>query len=292
MSKKKVAYENPLVPNARLRQMYRAILRAHLLAQALPPSQRALTAGRETVLVNTVLDLTARDYVLDAFASPVVDFIGGMSLTRALRPHAHFAGGMLAGPEYPCRIPALESDAVAHALGIAFHLKIAGTPEKKKARKTATDFAVAVAYTMPNHTSANEWKAALTFAAQNDLPVIFVLLPLAAKSKASKSKASSAKEPKLRAIAHRAGVPAIPVDAADPVALYRVAQESIGHARIGGGPALIECVAFPAARSRKPAAIAHIEEYILSRGIATRAWMDREAASFTAQLIRSKSASK
>ena len=291
MSKKKVAYENPLVPNARLRQMYRAILRAHLLGQALPPSQRALTAGREAVLVNTVLDLTARDYVLDAFASPVVDFIGGMSLTRALRPHAHFAGGMLAGPEYPYRIPALESDAVAHALGIALHLKAAGTL-LKKARKAAADFAVAVAYTTQDQGSPNEWKAALTFAAQNDLPVIFVLLPLAARSKASKSKANSAKEPKLRAIAHRASVPAIPVDAADPVALYRVAQESIGHARIGGGPALIECVAFPAVPSRKPAAIAHIEEYILSRGIATRAWMDREAASFTAQLIRSKSASK
>ena len=44
MSKKKAAYENPLIPNARLQQMYRAILRAHLLGRALPPTQRALTS--------------------------------------------------------------------------------------------------------------------------------------------------------------------------------------------------------------------------------------------------------
>src|SRR6185437_10152703 len=111
-----------------------------------------------------------------------------------------------------------------------------------------------------------------------DLPIIFVVLPVASAHR---------RLPKLdiRAIAHRAHVPAMPVDAADPVALYRVAQESIGHARIGGGPALIECVSFPTRSfGRRPLenpAIAHLEEYILSRGIATRPWFDREASTFS-----------
>ena len=38
------------------------------------------------------------------------------------------------------------------------------------------------------------------------------------------------------------GVPGMPVDAADAVALYRVMQECVLRARGGDGPSLVECV--------------------------------------------------
>ena len=39
-------YENPLIPNARLRQIYRAMVRARTLARALPPLVRKRWALR------------------------------------------------------------------------------------------------------------------------------------------------------------------------------------------------------------------------------------------------------
>ena len=43
--------------------MYRAILRAHLLGEALPPAQRVRTAAREAALVGAAVDLGPRDLV-------------------------------------------------------------------------------------------------------------------------------------------------------------------------------------------------------------------------------------
>jgi TPP-dependent pyruvate/acetoin dehydrogenase alpha subunit len=81
------------------------------------------------------------------------------------------------------------------------------------------------------------------------------------------------------------------------VAIYRVAQESIGHARIGGGPALIECEPFVVAGTadkpgRKADAIAVLERYLLERRIATRAWVGRESKSFAKRLTSEQAASK
>ena len=95
----------------------------------------------------------------------------------------------------------------------------------------------------------------------------------------------------MSALALGCGVPAIVVDADDAVAIYRVAQESIGHARIGGGAALIECVPFvmkgAAGKVRVTEdAIAGLERTLVQRGIETRAWMEREAKAFARRLAR------
>jgi len=81
------------------------------------------------------------------------------------------------------------------------------------------------------------------------------------------------------------------VDAEDAVAIYRVAQESIGHARIGGGAALMECVPFvlegAVGKVRVTEdAIAGLERYMLQRGVATRAWMERETKNFAKRLAK------
>ena len=292
MSPKKPAYENPLIPNARLRQMYRAILRAHLLGQALPPARRALTATREAALVSSALDLTPRDFVLDTFSTPVLDFLRGAPLHRIGIKNRVGSRNIRADAGSPSRLasPANPAARIHTALGAAASLKSAAVTAKKDAKQSenAHDSSVVLSISISGEVPADIWKPALAHAAQHDLPVIFLVLPATTPSR-------STQKSDLRAIAHRAHVPAIPVDAADPVALYRVAQESIGHARIGGGPALIQCVAFPAPASRTPAAIAHpaiahLTDYILSRSIATRAWMDREASSFAAQLRSSKPA--
>ena len=49
-------WENPLIPNARLRQMYRAMMRLRGLARALPAKGRD-GLGMEACLVSTSVDL-------------------------------------------------------------------------------------------------------------------------------------------------------------------------------------------------------------------------------------------
>jgi TPP-dependent pyruvate/acetoin dehydrogenase alpha subunit len=281
--------------------MYSAILRAHLLGQALSPAQRALTATREAALVSTALDLTAPDLVLDAVSSPALDFLRGMPLHRAFAelkndrvPHPSFARvgskNLRADSGSASRVAA-PADATARlwsAVGIAASIK-ASEAAAKRPRSSAHDSPVVILFTIAGDISAADWKPALAFAAEHDLPIIFVVLP---PTSAHKRSSRATKSADLRAVAHRAHVPAMPVDAADPVALYRVAQESIGHARIGGGPALIECISFPAPTSRKSAALAHLELYILQRGIATQSWFDREASAFATQIRSLKRASK
>jgi TPP-dependent pyruvate/acetoin dehydrogenase alpha subunit len=288
MSPKKPAYENPLIPNARLKQMYRAILRAHLVGKALPLSQRALTAGREAALVGTSLDLATRDIVLDAFDSPVVDFLRGIPLDRALGSKSRRSRRIVADSGSATGLPAPAEPAARLWSGVGAAAAIQSTSFSAQSKPSAADSSVVVVYTLPGDLPGNAWKLALSFAGERDLPIIFIVLPVA----------STLKRPAkfdIRAIAHRAHVPAMPVDTADPVALYRVAQESIGHARIGGGPALVECVSFLTRSFGRPAlgnpAIAHLEEYIHSRGIATRAWFEREARTFRARIRNVKPAS-
>jgi TPP-dependent pyruvate/acetoin dehydrogenase alpha subunit len=148
---------------------------------------------------------------------------------------------------------------------------------------------VVVVYALVDEVPAALWKKALRFAADQELPVVFVVLP-PARERGGKARAA-AKAGGVSALALSCGVPAIVVDADDAVAIYRVAQESIGHARIGGGAALMECVPFvlkgAAGKVRVTQdAIAGLERTMLQRGVAARAWMEREAKAFAKRIAK------
>jgi len=282
------AYENPLIPNARLRQMHRAMTHARMLAAALPPAQRAQTVGLEACLVSTSLDLVAGDLVSDALTGAVLNLLRGADVKAALRPvKPHTSRGSAAGG-----LPAAPSAAerIWMALGAAASLQIAAHvgAHAKEAHEETKQAGVVVVYLQPREIPPALWRDVLSYAAEHHLPVIFVVLP-AARGQAKKT----AKLGSLSELASRCSVPGIPVDADDAVAIYRVAQESIGHARIGGGPALIECVPFviQTAKSSRNAtvdAIAALESYMLHRRIATSVSMRREAKAFAKRIANAK----
>ena len=116
------------------------------------------------------------------------------------------------------------------ALGAAAALKAKGVQAKadaKAAGETAKDMRVVVVYAQPGEVPAALWRKALTYAAAEG----------AAGGVCGASGAEGTERAGgLTQLAHGCGVPGIPVDADDAVAIYRVAQESIGRARIGGGP--------------------------------------------------------
>jgi TPP-dependent pyruvate/acetoin dehydrogenase alpha subunit len=313
------ATENPLIPNERLRQIYLAMARARALERVLPSTRRGQrpasgTLGLEACLVSAAVDLGPDDLVSDALAGGVVDFLRGRSLKEVLRAGNASASasrrsrksgtgvrGLVAGCGTAVRLPgtADAAERIWAALGAAAALKAvtaqARREEKAEVEADATDATAArqagvvVVYALVDEVPAALWKKALRFAADQELPVVFVALP-PARERGGKARVA-AKVGGVSALAHGYGVPAIVVDADDAVAIYRVAQESIGHARIGGGAALMECVPFVLEGSTGKVratedAIAGLERYMLQRGVATRAWMEREAKSFAKRVTR------
>jgi Dehydrogenase E1 component len=266
------AWENPLMPNLRLRQIYLAMMQARTLARALPPRQRG-TLGIEACLVSPTVDLGPADLVSDVLAGPVVDFLRGLPATGAMKRKLAVKCGQAA------KLPgsADSRERIWTAIGAAAALQSFAVRHTSH-DAAATQPGVAVVYLLPRELQPAFLKKMLTLARDKRLPLIFVMLPGATAS-------TGAAAGRLSELAISCGVPAIPTDAADAVAIYRVAQESIGHARIGGGPALLECVPVVAAAKRtKPDAIAGLEQYMLPRKVVTQAWLDRETRSFAIRL--------
>jgi acetoin:2,6-dichlorophenolindophenol oxidoreductase subunit alpha len=298
------AYENPLIRNARLRQIYLAMVKARMLEKALPAARRGRVVGDrhavgmvglEACLVSPAVDLGSGDLVSDALAGGVMEFLRGAGLKEVFRPAARggkvsgkrVVGGALADSGTAARLP--ETPGIAErfwvAMGAATALKAAARAKlETKAEGGTARLGVVVVYVRAGEASAAVWCGALRFAAEQELPIVFVVLPSVRGS-------GSAKTGGVNAMSRSCGVPGIAVDADDAVAIYRVAQESIGRARAGGGAAVMECVAFVqhgASAVGSGDAIAAMERYMLQRGVVTRRWMEAEARSFARRLAAAK----
>lgn len=100
------------------------------------------------------------------------------------------------------------------------------------------------------------------------LPVLFV--EDWRKMNGAATKASAPLPQKIGAM------PAIPVDAEDVIAIYRVAHESMARAREGSGPTRIQCVRWPS--NNNGDAVGHLEEWLTARGLPAQAWRREIAA--------------
>ena len=271
------AFENPLIPNTRLRQIYLAMLRMRLLEKAVEPKRRG-ALGLEGCLASTSVDLGSRDLVSDTLAGSGVEFLRGATLEHALRPNEKASKrGLKADCGAAKQLPAglAVQERVWVAMGAAAALKAeheVGRVEAKADSDTPKQAGFVAVYTKAGEMPAAVWRKTLAFASVQELPVLFVVLP-------AKDKKRPGTIAPVSAIALQHGIPGIPVDADDPVAIYRVAQEAIGRARIGGGAALMECVPVVGdrAKGRRADAIAVLEKYMLGRGVITASWMEREA---------------
>jgi TPP-dependent pyruvate/acetoin dehydrogenase alpha subunit len=318
-----VAWENPLIPHARLRQIYLAMTQARALEKALPKSKRSRTVeakatatrGLEAALVSAAFDLGSGDLVVDALTGGVVGFLRGAALSDVLRTEKTKGESRVrraATSVCATRLsaPTGIAERIWAAMGAAAALKSTNAQARVAARAkaevkaelasdveayaqaatTARQAGVVVFYALPGEVSSSLWKKVLKFAAEQDLPMVFVVLPAVS---VRGDKARAAKIGGVSSLALGCAVPGIAVDADDAIAIYRVAQESIGRARAGGGAALIECVPFilegkgvAARRAANADAIATLERYLLDRGVATRKWMESEAKSFAKRLAK------
>lgn len=271
-------YENPLVPNKKLLQMYSMMADARALDEHIAGLQRGVKARRrlgstrreEACRVSTALELLPGDLVSDSLPGVVMDLITGAQskaqidslLGRVAKFHeGKIDGAKLAREGALARVlPWVEDagDRLRMAMGAALSFK------------TLKRGSVVVAYVGHAELDKRQWREIIESAAKLDLPMIVVVLPCKGKDKVGMTQLSA----KVR----RWGMPGMPVDGNDAVALYRVTQESLGRIRGGGGPVLIECKGYRVDGVRGGAAqdpLVQMQGFLLGRKVCTRAWLKR-----------------
>lgn len=128
----------------------------------------------------------------------------------------------------------------------------------RAARLNRSPHAVAVLFSSGKASSQAGWEHAVTQAAEHNLPMLFVQLH-------RPGTVSDRFQPDQAAIAlkrPRYTLPVIYVDGNDVVAMYRVASESITHARKDHGPTFIDC------RLSMPAdPLINMERYLIGKGL-------------------------
>ncbi len=269
-------HENPLVPNKKLRQMYVAMAEARALDEHIAGMQRRVkeerrlesTRGQEACRVSMAIDLGLGDLVSDSQVGVGMELLAGAKVASLLKRVAALHSGekadavKLSGAT--ARLLPWIDDAeerVRMAMGAALSFKTLGWPN------------VVVAFVRHGEMGKGAWQRVLRLASKLELPLIFVILPAGRDERRGDVANLSGKTA-------RWGVPGIAVDGGDAVALYRVAQESIGRTRGGDGPVLIECVRLRAAGKGGDAAsdpLVQMQGFLLSRKVCTKAWLEGAA---------------
>jgi TPP-dependent pyruvate/acetoin dehydrogenase alpha subunit len=271
-------YENPLVPNKKLLQMYSVMADARALDEHIAGLQKSVktrrrlasTRGEEACRVSTTLELLPGDLVSDSQPGVVMDLIAGAQsktqINSLLGRVAEFHEGKTDGTKLA------REGALARVLpwvgDTGDRLKMAmGAALSFKALKRGS---LVVAYVGHSELSKREWREIIETAAKLELPMIFVVLPPEGKGKDGVNQLSA----KVRGW----GMPGMPVDANDAVALYRVTQESLGRIRGGGGPVLIECKGYRLQGVRDDSGqdpLVQMQRFLLGRKLCTKAWLKR-----------------
>jgi acetoin:2,6-dichlorophenolindophenol oxidoreductase subunit alpha len=280
-------HENPLVPNKKMRQMYTAMAEARALDDYIVKLKRTAkgrsrldsTRGQEALRVSTTIDLEPGDLVSDSQRGVVMELLLGEKVNSLLQRAVQLCSGKkvketkwawASGRLLPWIDEAGER--LRLAMGAALSFKALGRRN------------VVIAYVSRESLSKKDWPRFLSLASKLELPLIFVVLP--STERIGKRKAAN-----LSDDARRSGVPGIPVDAGDAVALYRVAQESMGRIRGGDGPVLIECRQFasPGEDGIRPAdPLLQLRRFLLRRKICKDVWLKNAGKDFRRRIEGAK----
>ncbi len=222
--------EFSIIPKEKLMALYSALLR-----DASVPSARVRPGGSRAPGEWKAVEAAGPGVCLDLNPDDLV-ILGAESERLRTAAGLDKAAGSIGSPDE--RLPELIGKALAY--------------------KTQKSGRVCVAFWREGN--LQPWLDAMEIARAHALPVVFVCPPL--NEKAIRQLASFAAAPGTE-------LPRITVDGNDPVAVYRVAHESIDRARRRRGATLIECSTFrtPGARTETP--LANMERYVRGKGMFT-----------------------
>ncbi len=253
-----------LISNEKLLQLYAAMVNCRGIAEraaSLDAPHAAAALGWEAVLAGVALDLRPGDTIAPSLLGEIAGFIRDEPLEKTFR-------------RLPARDASLDLAAQLHlATGAAL---ASGTKKNGGIALAFRDSKAPPSDCWPSVC----WEEALSVAGVHRLPILFVC-PAALSAKPAKPKRQTGADRIAGATEFR-GLPAFTVDGEDVVAVYRVATESIAHARKGNGPTLIECWMNPS-EARDP--ILNMEAYLTRKGLFSES-LKRETAAGSAKSLQ------
>ena len=287
-----------LISSAKLIEIYTAMVKCRMIAQqaasALQLGKQGgglHSAGREAALAGVLVDLLPEDALCLSHSDFAAGFIKNVPLERVFsnlataengRGHLHSSAERNNGAHRHVIPPAPSATAqlnIACGVAQAWKLKLNGK--------------ITVALCDDEATPMDAWREALTFAGLHQLPLLFVCHRNV--HSAAEELTAQAKFDELASHAQTRRIPALAVDGQDAVAVYRVAYESIGRARNGRGPTLIECRAHVCKNLKetykeelKPLQvqdpIRRMESYLLGKGLFNPGLKRKISAAFRREL--------
>jgi TPP-dependent pyruvate/acetoin dehydrogenase alpha subunit len=231
-----------LISNEKLLAIYAAMVKCRMLEQRATllfqqgklGSDLHASEGREASAAAIAVDLQPQDTLCMAPGDWLPAFVKGVSLEGIFRVLAP-AGSQA------------DSGATSEPSQKNILVPLNNTPPIEMVRERAADAlvqkkgAIVAVFIAPGPDSLKPWHKTMATAAAKRLPIVFVHYADQPAEPASTRLKSGAGNP--QAVLH--GVPAIIVDALDPVAAYRVAYEAIIRARQARGATLLECTVHP-----------------------------------------------
>jgi pyruvate dehydrogenase E1 component alpha subunit len=268
-----------LIGDAKLKQIYAAMVKCRMLDGCLRQMHRQSrskyisSAGYEAAIVGAAIDLRREDWLIARQWESAASFVNGVPLATIFTGRSGRVGPLLeiaaatGKPVSPEKIvPPIPS--LAAQLDIAAGIALAERVMKK---------GVVMAFCESTPGSPPQTQTALRFIAEHRLPLLLVMQSGKPSNRSPSGKKKQAASMVIRAKA--CGIPVIPVDRADVVAMYRVAFESIHKARHDGGPTVIEAVAWElpakdrARKAEEPAdPILKMEAYLAGKGLFSHRW--------------------
>lgn len=220
-----------LITNQTLLSLYAGLLKRRAIEEqarslgAGRPAQRSFAAAIEGVAMSLLPD----DTIISAGHPALPQCCSRAALDDPAR--------LLRRPQKNEPSAAAMGTAALLAVGAAMAHKAAGNPQ------------VVVAFLAGRGAEPGAWRKAMQAAGAHKLPVLFV-------------RTGSRYVVNQRRLDQAYGFPHMVVDGSDVVAIYRVACESLAHARKGNGPTLIECRIEPSAD-----AVLTMERYLTGKNL-------------------------
>ncbi|MBX9396470.1 pyruvate dehydrogenase (acetyl-transferring) E1 component subunit alpha [Streptomyces sp. TRM72054] len=221
-----------------LRRLYAQLVRGRRYnAQATALTKQGRLAvypsstGQEACEVAAALALDDRDWLFPSYRDTLAAVVRGVDPVEAL---TLLRGDWHTGYDpYTHRVAPLctpLATQLPHAVGLAHAARLKG------------DDVVALAIVGDGGTSEGDFHEALNFAAVWQAPVVFLV-----QNNGFAISVPLAKQTAAPSLAHKAvgyGMPGRLVDGNDAAAVYEVLTDAVRHARVGGGPTLVEAVTY------------------------------------------------
>ncbi len=255
--------EEARIRDGLLQELYAGVLRVRLARSqsSAGAGGRAAFSGAEAVAAGLAANLQELDLVaLPHRGAMALRVLRGAAATeQSVSPARDLRAGLLTLPQTEGAAAALVLGASASAMhGAAETVVVALLPPSAELGPAA---APATRVRAGGFKPPETWAGLASHAARNALPLLFV-------SDGTAEVASPGPDQLPPAL------PTIPVDRDDALAVYRVAFECMGRARLGGGPSHLACVPFRT-RGRKPAApdaLMRLENTLRARGAFGASW--------------------